>query len=644
MEITFGWEPRLDLLSNDGEARDLLHELKRLGATSIETYVHWNLIEPEPGRFDWDRYDRDLALVLEQGLRWVPFIILGPWYVTPDWFQDSPESLFARCLEHEREGRVQSIWNPALGGHVARVLDAFGAHYANSDSLESVLLGITGDYGEAIYQAVGNWPRGYHTHRGYWCGDERAITDFQHWLRQKFGSVTGLNRRWGSRYRGWEDIHPSLRHQAASDRAWLDQITWYRESMVRWADHWLVAAHGAFPRQRIYLCTGGDGMPHHGSDFSLQCRIASERDSGVRITNEGSDYSFNFLVTRLVSTASRHYGNFFGIEPASAVDPPGIVARIYNVATSGAAQLHEYSYNVYTPDGTRDDARRAFELHRAHLQVGRPTPEVAVLLPTSDLTCREVGFSRRIVDGARWLRDVCDFDLVDENLVRDGAMVAYRFLVVLDGSMLEAATLQAVERWVLEGGALLSWQLLRDVEGSDAVSRRIFGLTPRSQELVGIQSLRLLEPAFLSHLAQVPRLVTVRSYDGLNETVLRAAETELDGTDVIWLNRCGNGWGVFYTGPIEDDPDLSFTWMGDQHMYLHVIRDFLFRLSEIAPGWQDLAAIDDELDGVYGSELEDRWLYFNSTSAAVQKSTPIGSTLLAPHSIGAINKNAGSDL
>jgi len=49
-----------------------------------------------------------------------------------------------------------------------------------------------------------------------------------------------------------------------------------------------MTAREFFPNTKIYLCTGGDGHPTHGSDFTHQARIAAKHRAGIRITNEGS--------------------------------------------------------------------------------------------------------------------------------------------------------------------------------------------------------------------------------------------------------------------------------------------------------------------------------------------------------------------
>ncbi len=635
MEITFC----CGLPDDDAQARELLALYERMGATSVQSYVEWKRIEPEHGRFDWSFYDREVRLIQEFGLKWVPFIILGPWYITPAWFQESPDSHFAKCLEHHAESHVQSIWNPALPAHVERVMKAFADHYLGTHVLESVLLGISGDYGEAIYQAVGNWPLDYHTHCGYWCGDDYAVADYRKWLQNRFGTLDELNRRWSSAYDGWT-MMPFTREQAPSRRAWLDQMHWYRDTMTAWAGRWMDIAQASFPGVELYLCTGGDGTPAHGSDFSAQCKLAAARGAGVRITNEGSDYLFNFIITRLVASASRHYGAFFGFEPASTVDERGTVARIYNAVASGARQLHEYAFNFYDPEKrqARQTVLDRYQAHAEYLKDGKPRVDVAVFLPLSDFTCHEVGFSSRLIAGARWLRDIVDFDFVDEHMIVDGALDHVRYLIVLDGEIADASALEALESWVQRGGVLVSWRMFKTVEGDDAVCRRVFGLTEQGEELTGIQDLRMVEPAFLEHFSAVPHPVTAHSYRGLAPTARPLAVLQKDATAAVWLNRHGDGCGVFFAGPVEQDTDLSFTWMGEQHMYLHLIRDCLFNLSRVCEGWQDLARHDDTLDQVYVTDLGDRLLYLNYSEQPAEKATPWGTPGIPPFSIRSMEK------
>ena len=141
--------------------------------------MNWNKVEKEPGKLDWSDYDADAALFKKHGIRWVPFIIAGPWYVTPEFVRRDAEMVMLRCLEHGRESAIPSIWCPRLRDYVRGYLQKFAQHYLPMDILESINLGISGDYGEAIYSVLGNWPGEYHSHGGFWCGDRLAAADFR---------------------------------------------------------------------------------------------------------------------------------------------------------------------------------------------------------------------------------------------------------------------------------------------------------------------------------------------------------------------------------------------------------------------------------------------------------------------------------
>ncbi len=98
MELTFG---------NDASPADAA-VFKALSVTSVESYVRWAGVEPEEGRWDWSKWDKQVATLKAAGLKWVPFLIAGPAYATPLWFQNGPHSHVSRCLEHDRDSKVQS--------------------------------------------------------------------------------------------------------------------------------------------------------------------------------------------------------------------------------------------------------------------------------------------------------------------------------------------------------------------------------------------------------------------------------------------------------------------------------------------------------------------------------------------------------
>ena len=118
-----------------------------------------------------------------------------------------------------------------ISNRVARFLKAFCDHYRDAGVIESILLGIAGNYGEAIYPATGNdWTADihgpYHTHAGYWAGDPFAVASFREWLRRKYRDTAGLRKAWGTHAPEIALAKPSLRKDALNDRAWLDFVAW----------------------------------------------------------------------------------------------------------------------------------------------------------------------------------------------------------------------------------------------------------------------------------------------------------------------------------------------------------------------------------------------------------------------------------
>ena len=476
--IVGGFDP-----AKKADVAKLLVELEReiprwkaLGVTSHESYVRWELCEVAPGEFDWSVYDPFVELYKKHGIKWVPFIIVGPPYSLPDWYYKKPGSQGYVCLEHGEESDVQSLWNPAMREHVARFLKAFCEHYRDSGTIESILLGITGNYGEAIYVATGNdWTADrhgkYHTHAGFWAGDPYAIQSFRAWLRKKYTTDKKLTEAWTrltARPQGrplsleLDEIKPFLRADAPNDRAWIDFVDWYTQSMTDWAHFWMAETRKHFPDGEIYLCTGGHAPPEHGADFGEQCRVAASVNGGVRITNEGSDYGINMTHTRWVASAGRQYGAYYSFEPAGEVRPQAVVSRIYNATASGARGLHWYHPNLFATD----EARHNFVRFGHEWKQRKPVVEVAVYYPSTDTKLN----GQHVLERARWLRDRFDFDFKSDRMVLDGGLRNTKALVLLFGTVFEKDVWDAIEKWVREDGGVLVYGdgvgKLRTVEGA----------------------------------------------------------------------------------------------------------------------------------------------------------------------------------
>lgn len=461
---------------------------RSIGATSIESYVTWETVEAKgKDKWDWSYWDRQVDVLKKNDMKWVPFLILGPAYSTPDWFRSSEDHFPCRCLEHGIDSKIESLWNPNMPKWIDRFIGEFAKRYKNSEVIESLLLGIQGDYGEAIYSANGGWtesiPGSYHSHPGFWCGDRYAIADFRSYVSGKYKTVGAVNAAWGTSFASFAVVEfPGEGEKLVEFRAkvtegnpqmrrrWLDFVDWYRASMTDLADQWMAIVKKHFPDTPIYICTGGEGVPEHGSDFAEQCRIAAKYKGGVRITNEGSGFQWNFVITRLVASAGRHYGAVFGNEPAAAENEMGIAARIYNATTSGANQLHDYTTNLIRYQSTIDAQRKHFK-YLFHVE--RPIIPVALWYPNVTLTLNGGHVWNKFAE----LRDYTDYDYVDETMLRTNALSHYKILVILRGEVMETSDAKLIAKWAQNGGRVIVMDVpkLESVEATDEPENLLFG-------------------------------------------------------------------------------------------------------------------------------------------------------------------------
>ena len=421
------------------------------GVTAFEPYVKWMLMEPTEGEFDPSFYDAELAAFRASGLKWVPFLIAGPAYATPPWLKESDRSVFAVDLTTGHTARDQSIWNPHLRPLIRAWLERFFAHYDHAD-MQAVLLGISGVFGESIFTAGGNawthiWDGEYPQHFGWWCGDDHARQSFRTAMRAKYQTVEALNAAWRAELADFDAVAPFVPDGDHSDRARLDMIRWYMQSMTDYAEWWIATVRELAPTVPVMLCTGGGAEPQLGADMSAQTKMVARYGAGMRITNEASDYGVNFHITRHISSAARLYGTYFGYEPAGEVSEDGIVARIYNAVAAGAWELFHYDN---PPAGTRGERYRAnLDLLSATRE---PVVEAALFWPRASM---DLGLAGGLGRAGAIVRDLCDIDYVDELMIRDGALRPLKLLVWAAGPVVEAETAGAIEASVRDDGLTL---------------------------------------------------------------------------------------------------------------------------------------------------------------------------------------------
>jgi Glycosyl hydrolase family 14 len=457
--------------------RNQLPLVRALGFNGAESYVRWNAVEQAQGQYDWSYYDAEVAEDQKHGLLWEPFVIIGSAYTLPDWFHDGPDHLGYECLEHSERTEIQTIFSDSWPKYVQSFLAEFGRHYVPGKRLIELDLGISGDYGEVLYPASAGANmlyrgRPFHTHNGYWAGGSEAVESFRTWLRSRYASISELNKAWQTEFKSFDEVQTFLPSTARTPRQRLDFCDWYLDSMSEWASRWDDWAKSAVPNAPIYLKVGGNGETYLGADFTRVTRDAARRGVDIRVTNEGDSFARNFAMTRLLSSATRFYGNRFSLEPAGRSTARGVVGRLFGGLVDNADELF-----FYTPNFFSNDQAIAKWIRYAPLldRRAKPVIDIAAFYPDTANKLDEIGtnvngpFFNRVYA----LRSITDYDFASEQMILDGALDRYKVLIFLWGDTIEKPVLDRIAQWVDNGGTvIMGLTRLHTVEGDTSVVRR----------------------------------------------------------------------------------------------------------------------------------------------------------------------------
>ena len=596
-------------------AREALRQVKACGFTSVQTYMFWRDIEPAArGRFEWTTLDAKVRLIQEAGLKYVPFLLMGPKYAEPKWWFDDAGHAGLRCLEHGKESPIESVWNPAFRVEISRVLEAFAAHYLPWQVIESVQPGINGDYGEAIFPCLGNWPGDYHTHRGFWCGGADARADFRRWLKAAYGSVEQMNAAWRTSHTSFDVVQPFMPHHAPSRTACFDLVAWYRDSMTRYAEFWMAECRRCFSGIPAYLCTGGaDDETTSGALFAAQARAAAKHGGGIRLTNEGNKFDYNYPLTAPTWTACRFYGAYFGLEPVGPMTTQGVLSRTFGSAAFGNRQIFHYYGNVIDKETKPLPAAADVRQHTDLIGAREIEPGVAFFWPVDQTAFQAGGLGGEVRDALLHIRRDYPVSALSEELVLDGALSRHRCLVMIGAQSTRPEVLRRIARWVREeGGLLLAVGLCRGLELEPVPEfDALFGIGPESEEAwghnrqvvqagkdfprLGQISAFHTEKGWLGLAPETELLVAAKAGPGGGEGAAESTRT-LPASALFRRQYAGGGQAIFYSGYVVFRIDSEAVF-NDPCVFAKVLSD-VCALSGVPPlGTQDGEIARARVDG-----------------------------------------------
>lgn len=488
--------------------------LHKEGLNAYEDYVAWGAVEIEPGKWDWSRHIEMADNQRSGGMEYDPYLWI---HNPPAWMRswteerrggvttgtrygivpgepDAPDRYtLMKCLEHGEETYTFSIWDPAT-------LKWFGRFYREmregmGDRIGRTYVGLVGPYGEGNYPLpMFDWLKIGHCHEGYWCGDKYARREFIRTFRNRYRTLRALNEAWGTDFARWEEVTypPEIAEgkiRKAEDRTdprdrrrWVDFVEWYHQSLIDFAAGVAREAMKYFPAEQLKVKPGGSAGGVNPIAWGTYCpgyAKALGKEFGRRpIRLQPADCHGRPFGDRWYGTAYRFYGTPLTTEPAGNLDRKGFLRRVFMDACNGASEMFTYEWDLH-----KEDARKWIHLYRGIAS----TTDVAVLCPTT--WYRMNGDVWPAIRTADSLRDVTDFEVADELLVKDDYLQKSRTRVLIwtHGPVTERVVLAKVLDWVEAGGILVAGMSSAptDVEGRDDLGSRLFGDGSKAFNFVG---------------------------------------------------------------------------------------------------------------------------------------------------------------
>lgn len=615
--------------------------VRSLGFTLSQTDSdHLTTNEVTPGHWDWTHADAELAACRRAGLRWQYF---PHFHWAPEWYRKTARFVPCTGLRSRRTLPCISIWSPDIVPWFDHGYAAMTQHYGGGpDPVAAIYLGVHGDFGETIF------PMGWHPDEktrfpaenlpvpDFWCGDASARADFRRSMQRKYGTVFRLNSAWGTNLTSFDAVdYPPTAYNGATPitqrRYWLDFIGWYYDSMTRFTGEVCRIARKYFPQSLLMLPVGGGSENLlYAQDTTAIPRIAKQYGVHIRSTHGGyAPFPDGYAgMIKRIATPCKIYGVPHWLEPPGGITPEGEVSRFMEALSCGNWAFWDWGNNPVAAADTFREYQRFFTREQ-------PVVDVALFFPTTDHRLHpETDYPPRLHALGTYLRDVMDYDIVDEELMADGGLDRYRVLLWVDGTVVEEQTLRRVAAWVERGGTLL-WcgaQPMQTVEGDSRPGRALLGLSPQGS-IVSAQlaAMRLAEggPAasFLRHREPGQQPMSSGDVRGLDARAVVLATAE--GRPAAWAVRRGKGWVIGWAGV----PDREQT----RRWFAELARDAVYNLSRLDPTKADAREVDRDWDGVYTTLLANGEALLHNFNTAPRTVT-IGSVrvTLPPKSLRAV--------
>ncbi len=462
-------------LSSNTTSPALIQMMSQAGFTLFQTDSnHLTTEETRANRWDFSELGTPRTSIQNLGLDWCYFPHLA---FPPLWYRQTVPFTRLQCLEDKKPVEAFSIWDPTWSGFIERNYSAMAREFTvpspklatatpKQAPINTLYVGVHGDYGESgllsgsrvnVPGQKEDWQTRFgnlHDHLGWWCDDPLARMDFRSSMLQKYGNIVTLNSVWKRDFKKSEEIDYPAAPRNEARREWLDFTEWYFGSVGKAIELNLSAARKAFPKTRMLISAGfGDENPRGGNDNSLIPKIASKYEAGVRSTHGGFKPFADNASTMFgrLGSACRFYDVPFWTEPPSTLNATQTVERIFESASQGAKGFFDWNSGAIAN-------REVYFKYGKFLTTSRPIVDVALFYPAEAQRLKpNEGYNSLFAQAGAYIRDVTNFDIIDDRMVNDGCLTNFRVLVLMGGMMADQTTLDKIKTWVQEGGVLLAY-------------------------------------------------------------------------------------------------------------------------------------------------------------------------------------------
>lgn len=441
-------------------------KLKEYGFGVVETRLVWWELEKEPGVYDWSVLEKRISKLEKAGLEPAVF----PWFMhAPEW---EKELVCAKCIEHDEESSIISMWEPGLLEVYDRLYGALAKEYG--DRIKFLYFSFYGDFGETQYlHNTAHYKfSSPHGHYGYWCGDRLARASFKAFLQKRYASLQSMNEAWNTDISEWEDdLMPKMPFVSNSLKRRQDFQEWYTGCLLDFIDKVGAVIRKHFPEVRGGFPMGCDRERGNMGQIKSQVvkRITKKYNILVRWTAMGNERDFGIadFQARRVSSAEQFYSKCgYGTEASLGISPDLAYNSIYLNIANGSSLMHNEMCSI---ERGKDD----YGEWVGKIPVLPAKSEIAVFYPVEgeQLECMTTERSKAMPDGkdigiddrpgpdtqdlyenAGELRKLCHYEVIDSYMIEDGILDSIKDLIFVCTCPIPEKTWKKILEWIRLGG------------------------------------------------------------------------------------------------------------------------------------------------------------------------------------------------